>query len=74
MEVESHLVTPGFAEILRLRLITGRTFTAADPVRGAPILVNETFVRRYLADGRPVAGRPFPVTIGPSSLLPRKMR
>ena len=63
-EAESHLVTPGFAETLRLRLVEGRTFTAADPVRGAPILVNETFVRRYLADGRPVAGRAFPVTIG----------
>ena len=64
VEAESHLVTPGFTETLRLRLVEGRTFTAADPVRGAPILVNETFVKRYLADGRPVAGRAFPVTIG----------
>ena len=26
------------------------------------MLVNETFARRYLDDGRPVAGRPFPIT------------
>jgi hypothetical protein len=49
---------------LSLRVVEGRAFTAADPVRGGPVLVNETFVRRYLRDGRPVAGRPFPVALG----------
>ena len=43
----------------RLRLVAGRAFTAADPVRGGPVLVNETFARRYLGDGRPV-GRAAP--------------
>jgi putative ABC transport system permease protein len=63
VEADSHLVTPGFAEALRLRLVEGRAFTDADPVIGGPVLVNETFVRRYLRDGRPVAGRAFPVVI-----------
>src|SRR6185436_18505601 len=53
-DADSHIVTPGFAEALRLRLVEGRAFTAADPVRGGPVLVNETFARRYLADGRPL--------------------
>jgi predicted permease len=61
-EADSHIVTPGFAEALRLRLVEGRAFTPFDPVRGGPVLVNETFARRYLDDGRPVAGRPFPIT------------
>ena len=59
-EADSHVVTPGFAEALQLRLVAGRAFTAADPVRGGPVLVNETFVRRYLGDGRPVAGPRLP--------------
>ena len=62
-EADSHVVTPGFAEALRLRLVEGRAFTPADPVRGGPVLVNETFARRYLDDGRPVAGRAFPVVL-----------
>ena len=62
-EADSHVVTPGFAEALQLRLVAGRAFTAADPVRGGPVLVNETFVRRFLGDGRPVAGRAFPVVL-----------
>jgi len=62
-EADSHVVTAGFAEALQLRLVGGRAFTAADPVRGGPVLVNETFVRRYLDDGRPVAGRAFPVVL-----------
>jgi putative ABC transport system permease protein len=72
-EADSHIVTPGFAEALRLRLIEGRAFTPFDPVRGGPVLVNETFARRYLNDGRPVAGRPFPITTedgqAPASLI-----
>jgi len=62
-EADSHVVTPGFAEALQLRLAEGRAFTPADPVRGGPVLVNETFARRYLADGRPLAGRAFPVVL-----------
>jgi hypothetical protein len=62
-QAESHVDTPGLAEALQLRLVHGRTFTDRDPVRGGPVLVNETFVNRYLRDGRPVVGRAFPVVL-----------
>ncbi len=62
-DADMHVVTPGLAEALRLRLVEGRAFTAADPARGGPVLVNEAFVRRYLRDGRPITGRAFPVTL-----------
>ena len=63
-EADSNVVTPGFAEALGLRLVEGRTFTRGGPVRGGPVLVSETFARSYLDDGRPVAGRAFPVVLG----------
>lgn len=57
----SYVVTPGYAEALRLRLREGRLFEERDLGPSAqPILVNEEFVRRYLNDGRPVIGRVFP--------------
>jgi putative ABC transport system permease protein len=72
-EADHHLVTPGIVEALSLRVVEGRAFTATDPIKGGPVLVNEAFVRRYLQDGRPVAGRPFPVVINdkdvPASII-----
>lgn len=56
----TYTVTPGYAEALSLRLTEGRLFVPEDvgaPAR--PLLVNEAFVRSYLADGRPVVGRRF---------------
>lgn len=51
-------VTPGYAEALGLRLREGRLFDEADTTRGiGSYLVNETFVRMYLTDGRPTVGR-----------------
>jgi len=51
----SYQVTPGYAEALGLRLRAGRFFEAGDdqPSR-YPVLVNDEFVRRYLADAAPV--------------------
>ena len=51
-------VTPGYAEALGLRLRAGRSLEQADATRGiGAYLVNETFVRMYLNDGRPAVGR-----------------
>jgi hypothetical protein len=52
-------VTPGYFEVLRIPVVRGRVFTAAD-APGAPpvIVVNEALVRRYSADRDPI-GRPF---------------
>ena len=44
-----YLVTPGYAEALRLRLRAGRLFTDADEAAGTrPWIVNEEFARLYL--------------------------
>ena len=44
-----YLVTPGYAEALRLRLRAGRLFTDADYAAGTrPWIVNEEFARLYL--------------------------
>lgn len=54
-------VTPGYLEMLEIAILRGRGFTAAD-VPGAPhvAVVNESFVRRYFAEG-PVLGARFTV-------------
>jgi putative ABC transport system permease protein len=54
----SYVVTPGYAEALGLRLREGRLFTDADTLPGTrKMLVNEEFVRQYLAG--PAVGRQF---------------
>ena len=54
------IVTPGYAEALGMRLKEGRVFRADDLNTGIrPMLVNESFAKNYLADGRPVTGRRF---------------
>jgi predicted permease len=54
------IVTPGYAEALGMRLKEGRFFRPEDTTsRIQPLLVNESFARRYFTDGRPVSGRRF---------------
>jgi putative ABC transport system permease protein len=56
----TYVVTPDFAQTVGIRLRDGRLFTHDDvraPMR--PLIVNEAFVRQYLADGSPVIGRVF---------------
>ena len=61
----SYVVTPGYAEALKLRLRDGRLLEARDSSSGVvPMLVNEEFVRSYLSDGRPVIGWQFPGRTG----------
>jgi hypothetical protein len=61
----SYLVTPGYAEALRLRLRSGRLLDASDAAPAAPlrVLVNQQFVREYLSETTPVglafAGGPY---------------
>jgi hypothetical protein len=60
-----YLVTPGFAEALSLRLREGRFLARKDlGSRLQAIVVNEEFVRSYLADSQPVVGRRFEGLIG----------
>ncbi|MFN8061051.1 MAG: ABC transporter permease [Vicinamibacterales bacterium] len=55
-----YVVTPGLADALGLRLVAGR-FVEDDDRAGAPrsLVVNESFVRQYIRDGRAV-GRTIP--------------
>lgn len=48
-------VSPGFFEAMGIRLIAGRTFTQDDlRARDRPAIVNQAFVRRYLAGKDPL--------------------
>jgi putative ABC transport system permease protein len=56
----THRVSPGYAEALGMRLREGRWIQAGDETAGfGTMLVNESFARTYLGDGRPVVGRRF---------------
>lgn len=56
----SYVVTPGYAETLRLRLRAGRFFDARDEASGVQaLIVNEEFVRTFLQGVEPV-GFTFP--------------
>ncbi|HUU36068.1 MAG TPA: ABC transporter permease, partial [Vicinamibacterales bacterium] len=59
-------VSPGYAEALGLRLRQGRFLADADGSASVrALVVNEAFVRAYLADGQPVVGRRFEGLAGP---------
>jgi len=50
-----YVVTPGYAEALRLRLRSGRLFTESDLASGVQtMLVNEEFVRAFLQETEPI--------------------
>ena len=51
------VASPGYFDVMRLRLRRGRTFTRLDGAGSPPVLVvNETFVREVL-DGEPAVGQ-----------------
>ena len=55
--------TPGWFETMGMPLRSGRDFTAADRVGGSPVaIVNEAFVRHYLAGEQPLGQH---VRLGP---------
>jgi hypothetical protein len=63
--VLSYVVTPGYAETMRLRLKDGRVFTDRDATSGVrQALVNQEFVRQFLADGPAVGVRLGPLYEG----------
>jgi putative ABC transport system permease protein len=52
------MVTPGYFEALRIRLLAGRFLTEADRAGGAPVmLINETFAKREFPDEDPIGQR-----------------
>ena len=56
-QAQFHSVSDGYFETMGATLSAGRFFTAFDTARSAPVVVvNETFVRRFIPD-RPPVGR-----------------
>jgi predicted permease len=57
IETPRSIVTPGYFELMKIPLLAGRDFNENDDRKAPPvIIVNETFVRRYL-DGKDPIGR-----------------
>lgn len=51
VEAAQRIVSPGYFDALRLRVLAGRALTAEDHARSRPVVVvNESFARRYLGD------------------------
>jgi len=56
--IDRNLVAPGFFRLLRIPILNGREFTAADDRSAAPVaVVNQAFVRHYLNGRDPVGVR-----------------
>jgi hypothetical protein len=54
VQTVTRLVGPDYFQVLRLRLIAGRTLNAADTLGSRPVIVvNRTFARQYLGKGAP---------------------
>ena len=55
MVVDGNVVTPGYFDLIGMRLVAGRDFTARDR-DGAPevVVINEAFVDRYFAGRNPL--------------------
>jgi predicted permease len=63
--VQTHSVSDGYFETMRVRLVSGRLFTAHDGPKGEPvILVNETFARRYFPGQDPIGHRLTGLAVG----------
>jgi len=67
VDTENIFVAPSFAETLGIALVEGRTIGPADAAGGPFVaMVNEAFVRRYLA-GTNAVGRRFQLGDGPDA-------
>jgi putative ABC transport system permease protein len=52
------MVTPGFFQTFAIQMVKGRAFTDQDSAASVPVaVVNETFVKRYLAGADPLTQR-----------------
>ena len=68
MIAQAHSISDGYLEVLRARMVSGRSFTPHDGPNGDPvILINRTFARRFLPGEDPVGRRltRVPNAVGP---------
>ncbi|HET9982387.1 MAG TPA: ABC transporter permease [Longimicrobiales bacterium] len=67
--VPFRVVTPGYLEAMRIRVVRGRPLTDQDRTGAAPVLVvNESFARRHWAGGDPI-GRRVAFTAGAREIV-----
>jgi putative ABC transport system permease protein len=53
--INTLIASPGYFDTMRMVIVRGRDLLETDGPRSAPVIVvNETFVRRYLPDGNPI--------------------
>jgi predicted permease len=58
MNIDYNVITPGYFDVLRIPLLRGRDFEAADREGGpGALIVNETMARRFWANGDAVGRR-----------------
>jgi predicted permease len=62
MSWTQHIVSPGYFEALRLRVVAGRSLTDADTATSpSVVVVNRSFARKYLTD--PAIGNRLPLSL-----------
>jgi predicted permease len=58
MKIYRSVVSPGYFGLMRIPLLDGRDFTEQDDEKTLPVMVvNETFVHRYMGGGNPIGRR-----------------
>ncbi|HEY6290667.1 MAG TPA: ABC transporter permease [Terriglobia bacterium] len=58
MKIFRNVVSPGFFHLMRISVLEGRDFTEQDDEKSAPVMiVNQTFVRRFMGGGDPIGRR-----------------
>lgn len=58
MRIYRNIVAPDYFTVMRIRLLQGRDFTLHDDPEAAPVvIVNETFLRRFLPNQNPLGKR-----------------
>jgi predicted permease len=58
MQIYYNAVSPGFFDLMRIPRLEGRDFTELDDVDSSPVMiVNQSFARRFFADGSAVGRR-----------------
>ena len=67
MDINRSLVAPGYFAVMRIALVEGRDFNAADDSGATPVaIVNQTFVRRFFRGRSPLGAK---VQVGATKCL-----
>jgi predicted permease len=60
MKIYRNLVSPGYFDLLKIKLVEGRDFTLRDDTSSRPVMiVTQAFVRRFLSGSNPVGQKVY---------------